>query len=432
MQEEPLLLNTRDRDRLKVLHELAAGHITQAQAARQLRLSVRQVRRLADRVRRKGDAGVVHSLRGGTSNRKLAAKLQLRAVKLLSAPECRDFGPTFASEYLAETADIRVSKETARSWMQAAGLWQSRPRRVEEVHQWRPRRSCFGELVQWDTSVHDWLEGRGRRLYLVAMIDDATSRLFARFVPQDTAAENMRVLWAYLERFGRPLEFYTDKAGMFVTTRPARDEDGREPPLTQIGRALAELGIPRASAHSPQAKGRVERCFGTAQDRLVKGLRLAKAKTIEQANAFLESRYLPEWNERFSVSAANPSDAHRPLSELHNLAASLSEVELRVVTRDYTILFRGERYQIERDSVVAAMRGQRVRVEARLDGSLAVRYQGQYLSVRACDPASPIAPPAASHQPVRRDHNHGGRSRWMDGFRDNMIRSGLFKAVPNA
>lgn len=429
MQEEPLLLRTQERDRLKVMHELAAGHITQAQAGSQLQLSVRQVRRLAEAMRQKGDAGVLHGLRGQESNRKLPAKLERLAVRILSAPQCRDFGPTYAAEHLSKVSDIRASKETVRAWMRRAGLWQSRPRRIEEVHQWRARRACYGELVQWDTSVHDWLEGRGERLYLVAMIDDATSRLFARFVCHDSALENLRVLWAYLERFGRPVEFYTDKAGMFVTTKPARDQDASEWPLTQIGRALAELGIARTSAHSPQAKGRVERCFGTAQNRLVKGLRLAGVRGLEQANAFLQTEYLPEWNERFTVAPANPTDAHRPLTELHDLAASLSEVEMRVVMRDCTVLFRGQRYQIERSSVVAGLRGQRVRVEARLDGRVAMRYDGRYLAIRPC--GAPGRPEASASQakPVRKDHNRSGRSAWMRDFGESMVRSGLWKSA---
>ena len=173
----------------------------------------------------------------------------------LSRPECRGFGPTFAAEHLSKRIALTAGKDTVRKWMIAAGLWQSRKRKVETVHQWRARRSCAGELVQWDTSVHDWLEGRGERLYLIAMIDDATSRVFARFVRHDTGEENLRLLWSYLERFGRPLAFYTDKAGMFETASKRVDgDDGGAEQQTQITRALAELGIERISARSPQAK----------------------------------------------------------------------------------------------------------------------------------------------------------------------------------
>jgi hypothetical protein len=211
------------------------------------------------------------------------------------------------------------------------------------VHGWRPRRSRFGELVQWDTSEHDWLEGRGEKLYLIAMIDDATSRLFARFVRSDSTEENMRLLWSYLEKFGRPLAFYTDKASLFHTAEkrkwdePGVDQDPVEMPPTQIGRALKELGITWIAAHSPQAKGRVERNFGTAQDRLVKGMRVAGVKTIEQANEYLTNDYLLWWERELTVEPANADDAHRPLEKSHNLAASLSYVETRQVRNDYTL-----------------------------------------------------------------------------------------------
>jgi transposase InsO family protein len=157
--------------------------------------------------------------------------------------------------------------------MIGAKLWRAKEQKTKVVHIWRPRRSRFGELVQWDTSEYDWLEGRGEKLYLIAMIDDATSRLFARFVRHDSTEENMKLLWSYVEKFGRPLAFYTDKASIFQTAEkrrrdePGVDKDPVEMPPTQIGRALQELGIVWIPAHSPQAKGRVERNFGTAQDR---------------------------------------------------------------------------------------------------------------------------------------------------------------------
>jgi len=206
---------------------------------------------------------------------------------------------------------------------------------------WRPRRECFGELVQWDTSEHDWLEGRGPKLYLIGMMDDATSRALGRFVEHDSTAENMRLLWRWLERFGRPLEYYTDKAGLFQVNRPLHYNKHLDeaPPLTQIGRALKELGIGWIGAHSAPAKGRIERFFGTAQDRLVKGLRKAGASTLEAANQYLERVYLPLWNQRFTVEPANGSDAHRRLLVEHELAAILSHVEERVITNDYTFQF---------------------------------------------------------------------------------------------
>jgi hypothetical protein len=237
--------------------------------------------------------------------------------------------------------------------------------------------------VQWDTSEHDWLEGRGERLYLIAMIDDATSRVVARFVRPDTAQENMQLAWWWIEQNGRPLAFYTDKAAMFevAAKRTDADQDAKTMNATQISRALAEVGIERISAHSSQAKGRIERFFDTAQDRLIKQLRLARVCTIEAANAYLDTEFLPDWQQRFTVAPANATDAHRPVTELHDLAASFSHMEMRTVTNDYTIQFQGKRYQIARSSVTAGMKGPKVRVELRLDGTIAVRFHGQYLSI---------------------------------------------------
>lgn len=410
-----LLLSTRDRDRLKVLHEVRQGHLSQRQAGAQLGITDRWMRKLLGRVKKEGDRGVVHRLRGRASNRRLPEKVRRQALKLVEA-RYGDFGPTLACEYLAKEHEVKVSKETLRQWLIGAGLRRVRRRKVEEVHLWRPRRSCPGELVQWDTSEHDWLEGRGPKLYLVAMIDDATSRAYARFVEQDTSEENLRVLWGYLERWGRPLEFYTDKDSMFTVNRPrveAADEAVEEEP-TQIGRALEELGIGWIPAHSPQAKGRIERFFATAQDRLVKGLRVAKACALEPANAYLEGEYLPLWNARFTVAAANAQDAHRPLHAEHNLAAILSQVEERVVTPDYTIRYQGKVYQIARQEVRPGLRAGRVRVERRLDGSLAVRFRQHYLTVTECQPRPPATPPVQPRKPkkprARASH------RWMEGF----------------
>jgi DNA-binding Lrp family transcriptional regulator len=195
-------MTTQDRDRLKVLHEVKKKHITQKEAAEQLGLSGRWVRKLVRRLRKEGDRGVIHRLRGKVSNRKIAQKVRQKAVKIVRA-EYGDFGPTLAAEYLGEQHDIAVGKETLRQWMIEEGIWKPKLAKVENVHIWRPRRSCQGELVQWDTSEHDWLEGRGEKLYLIAMLDDATSRGLARFVRHDSTEENMRLMWKYLERWGK-------------------------------------------------------------------------------------------------------------------------------------------------------------------------------------------------------------------------------------
>src|ERR1700680_2438399 len=380
-----------DRDRLVALKKAKDGKLTQRQAAEELKITERQVRRLLFKLRKGGDKAVLHGLRG-RSNRRIKEQDRQKAVGILSRDIYHGFGPTLASEYLAKKHKIEVSKETVRKWMRAAGLWRARKQRSTEIHQWRERRERFGELVRWDTSTHDWLEGRGERIYLIKMIDDATSRLFARFVRSDSTAENMAVLEAYLLRFGRPLEFYTDKASHFVTTAK-KNHPVRQAPLppTQIGRALHELGIGWIAAHSPQAKGRVERSFKTAQDRLVKGLRVAGAQTLEEANAYLEAEYLPEWEAKFTVMAACADDAHRPLGKQHELAAILSEVEQRVITNDYTFRHDSRILQIVREDIRPRMRGSRLRVETRRNGEVAARFEDRYVQLKECQPAPKTA-----------------------------------------
>lgn len=417
---ERIAMSQAERDWLDWLKRARDGKMTQGQAAERMGVSPRWVRKLLRRMKREGDRVVVHGLRGRPSNRKLPEETRRQALAILKKPEWHDFGPTFASEQLAKRHNIEVSDETLRGWMIEAGMWQSKPQSLADVHAWRPRRSGFGELVQWDTSEHDWLESRGPVRYLVRMIDDATSWSWGRFVESDTTRHNMGVLWEYLEKNGRMVDVYTDRDSMFtVRLQPGESEEKRREAdrLTQLGRALRELGIGSILAYSPQAKGRIERSFLTAQDRLVKQLRLAKIVTLEGANAFLEQEYWPEWNAHFARPVADFPNHHRPLTPLLDLAAILCHAEERVIGNDYTFSFAGQRYQILRSQLQAGMRRQRVRVELRLDGELKARYEGRYVEIGTCGTRPAPLEPKPS-QPVRKDHNAGGRSHWMRGFFD--------------
>ena len=411
-----------DRDRLVALKKAKKKLITQREAAAELELSIRQVQRLLGELQKRGDKAVVHGLRGQPSNRKIEEKTEQRAVAILSLPVYAGFGPTLAAEYLGNKHGIEVSKETVRQWMMRSKLWRGRKQKVAQVHLFRERRSRFGELVQWDTSEHDWLEGRGEKLYLIAMIDDATSRLWARFVRHDSTEENMKALWSYLEKFGRPLTFYTDKASLFHTAEkrrrdePGVDKDRIEMPPTQIGRALQELGISWIPAHSAQAKGRVERNFETAQDRLVKGMRVAGVKTIEQANRYLTNDYLVWWERELTVKPAHADDAHRPLDKSHHLAASLSHVETRQVRNDYTLRWDGRLYQIDRQAVTTGLRGANVRVEKRLDGTLAVRHGQRYLPVEECAMADRPKAKLTKKPAPKSGHKQRRGSDWNKNF----------------
>lgn len=400
MEPERIELSARERERLKILHEVEEGHLKQIEAAQRLRLTERHVRRLQVRLRQQGDRGIVHRLRGCRSNRKIPESVKQRAMRELRQARYAGFGPTLASEHLARQG-LELSRETLRRWMSEAGLWRPRTRRVKGVHVWRARRSAFGELVMMDSSPYRWLEERGPACHLIALLDDATSRPWGRFVEHDSTEENLRTLRGWLERYGRPLALYTDKSGLFVTSRPVQWQEQLrgEPARTQIGRALAELDIEWIAAHSPQAKGRIERLFGTLQDRLVKEMRIAGIHTLEQANRFLEITFWPWWEERFGFQPIQGSDAHRRLERAHRLEEILSVRVARTVACDHTVSWKGQRWGLRRESVCAGLRGARAEIERRLDGTHWLRFHGRYLALRPCPPATRSASPSGLRPP---------------------------------
>ncbi len=367
-----IAMSQRERHRLRVLHSVLEGQRTQTEAARLLRLTPRHVRRLLKRLQHQGDAALIHGLRGQPSNHRKDAKLRRRVLQLYRK-DYHDFGPTFAADKLAERG-LEVSPDTLRRWLLAEGLWQPHRRRQQHRSR-RLRRACFGELVQMDTSIHDWTEGRGEDMVLIHMIDDATSRLVARFYDADTVLNHMDLLWRWLAAHGRPLALYTDRHSIFEPQDRGRALPEAE---TQFGRALRELDIDLIRARSPQAKGRVERSFGTAQDRVVKEMRLAKIRTIVQANALLEAGLLAKHNRLFSVPARQAGDAHRALARGFNLAAILSLQELRTVANDYTVRFENRCYQLDKP-IYPGERGGKVVIERRLDGTMAIRLREHYL-----------------------------------------------------
>jgi transposase len=406
-----------ERDRLRVLQEVERGELKQALAAELLGMTERGFRKLLQRYREKGDKALVHALRGGASNRRVADADAERAIEVVKS-RYWDFGPTLAAEQLKREFGIAISRETLRKLMIRAKLWKARPRQIRKIHSWRPRRPCRGELVQWDTSIHAWLEERGpEKMYLIALIDDATSTLFARFVLADSTEHHMLVLWSYLNRYGRPLAVYTDKAGLF---QPAlapgwKTEEPGEKTETQLGRAFRELGIEWIAAHSPQAKGRIERSFQTLQDRLVKELRLAKACSLEEANRYLEEQFMPAWNQRFTVEPSSAFNAHRPVGETLQLESILSHVEQRLVGNDYTVAWQGGHWQIPKAAVRPGLRRSAIRIEKRIDGTLWARIGNDLVELSACGKSRQKAIPKPS-RPPRRYVPPPGRSHWMNSF----------------
>jgi hypothetical protein len=400
METERIALSQEERDRLQLLRELERGEVRQVAAAQRMKLTDRQVRRLLQRLREQGDRAVIHRLRGRPSNRKFAVSFQ-RKVLARVGQRYADFGPTLAAEHLAQEG-LALSRETLRNWMTQAAFWRPRRQRVKKIHVWRERRASFGELVMQDSSPFRWLEDRGPACQLIAVIDDATSRIHAQFVEHDTTEENLRTLGGWLRRYGRPLAHYTDKNSIFRSNRPAaiREQLRGERAHSQFGRALQELGIEWIAAQSPQAKGRIERLFATLQDRLVKEMRLAGIASIAAANHFLETRFLPEWEQRFTVAPRNPRNAHRQLGRAQRLDEILSVRAVRKVAQDHTVSWEGNLWGVPREEVCAGLRGAAVEIERRLDGSHWLRYRGRYLHLRPCpQPLRPSASPSGLRPP---------------------------------
>jgi len=374
-------MTQRERDVLKVMSLVLKGQRTQAEAARLLKLCVRQVCRIAVRLKKEGDGAVVHQLRGRPSNRRIDQAVKKQALSLYRK-KYPGFGPTLAAEKLAELDQVKVAVRTLREWLLAEGLW-TRQRRRDRHRSRRMRKACFGEMIQADASLHDWLEGRanGLRLTLVGMIDDATGKMLCRFYPAETTAAYMDLLWRWIAKHGRPVAWYSDKHSIFQAQSKLLGEE--EPVLvpTQFSRALQELEIELIPAHSPQAKGRIERLWGTAQDRLVKELRLAKARTLEEANAVVDKVFVPWFNRRCTVAAADMNDAHRALGKGVDLAVILCIQEKRRVFNDYTIRLDNSFIQLL-PPVWPGQRKGEVTVEKRLDGSMKIRFKEHYLEYR--------------------------------------------------
>ena len=322
-QEELLMMSQRDRDRVRVIHQVLEGRLSQVDGAEQLGLTARHVRRLVKQLAKRGDGGLIHQSRGKPSHNRFDGNFRRRVLRRYKS-RYSDFGPTLACEKLAKD-NLAVADETLRCWLIAEGLWKGR-HQGQRHRARRERKACFGQMVQTDASHHAWLEDRfSAPIVLVAMIDDATSYASARFYSGETTAAYMDLLGRYVGIHGRMVSIYADRHSIFkLSNKDIWGEVHSEP--TQFARALGELEIELISAHSPQAKGRIERFFETAQDRLVKELRLRGARTMEQANDVLERHFLPQFNRRFTVSAAKPVDAHRPVNKGMDMASILTRI----------------------------------------------------------------------------------------------------------
>jgi hypothetical protein len=334
---------------------------------------------------------VVHGLRGRPSNHAKPAEHRAWALEKAGDPLYSDFGPTLLAEHLSAHTEAtqEVKGPTLRLWMIDEGLWEAKRRKARH-RKARPRRAAFGELIQWDSSDHAWFEDRAPgRFVLIKMHDDATNRLLmARFVPRDSGAANREAVIDYLRRHGRPVAFYTDKAGHFgqwtrsVSHLPLQEREAKRTESI-IRRGLAELNVGLIQAHSPQAKGRVERNFGTDQDRLVKEMRVLGIRTLEEGNRYLEEVYVDYWNDRFAVKPAKAKNAHRKLPKKADLEALFAETVTRSVRNDFTIRYANRHWQIPKHQARGLLPRQKITIELRLDGSVRFRFKKRYLDLEA-------------------------------------------------
>jgi len=369
-------MSRKERVRLELLGRVKRKEITVVRAAELADASLRQMRRLWKRYQADGDAGLVHRARGKRPNNRLddvtrAAVLELHRVRY------GDFGPTHACEKLREHG-YDLSSDTLTNLLKEAGLWQPRRRRGRHRSR-RPRRDCFGQLLQMDGSEHDWFEGRGDRCVLMVVIDDATNRTLARFYPRETLDAVFDLFGRWVQTHGLPRALYVDRAGIYRPDVDPEDPDA-EPEPTQFGRAMQQLDVELILANSPQAKGRVERRNALFQDRLVKELRLACIGDIDRANALLDATFLPQLNERYVHKPADPADAHRPVDPSLRLDDILCPQEPRVVGNDWCVRWNNRYLQIDAAHAPLNLPGKQVFVLARRDGSLLLTHNGVRLT----------------------------------------------------
>lgn len=387
MNKEYITLSQKEVRRLKILHKVMEGEVTQVKAAEILGISDRQIRNIIVKLKEEGDKGIVHGNRGKSSPRKMASE-QKELIAEIVGRKYPDFGPTLAAEKIEECEGIKVSNEKLRQIMLAKGLWQ-RKRRRRQIHRWRERKAYFGEMIQMDGSHHAWLEGRGPKMVLMGYVDDATGRFYGRFYHYEGLFPAMDSLERYIRHYGCPVSLYLDKHSTYKTTRqPDLDELLRgEEAQTQFERAAKELGIEIIHANSPQAKGRIERTFGTLQDRLVKELRLGGVSTKEEANTLLE-KFTPRYNRRFSKVALKQGDLHSRLPKGIKFRDILCIKAKRTIANDYTIRWRGRRFLIDNASLV--MRRQKVEVREHLDSQITIKSKGRYLDFHEVYEVKPV------------------------------------------
>jgi transposase InsO family protein len=368
-------MSLKENSRAMLLQNVNSGLITLRKASNLLCLSYPQTKRIWAKFKQNGPKGLISKKRGKPSNRMVSRERRAEVASIIRQ-NYYDMKPLFTSEKLKEKHGINYSSEFIRQLMIEYKLWF--PKEVRrKIHQRRSRRECEGELVQMDASDHDWFEGRGPCCHLHLLVDDATSKILGGyFTPEETTEGYFRACLPYFVKKGLPISFYNDKRGTFVVNQGKNKGD------TQFRRALKELGVGMILAHSPEAKGRIERVFGTLQERLVWEMRVQGISTIEDANGFLPS-FFEEYNIKFSVEPENPFDAHRPLSQNQNLKYILCAKEVRTVTKNLEVQFKSTIYQLDVPrELQKSIRRAKIEVGTTLEGMVFFQFRGKLISYR--------------------------------------------------
>ena len=394
-----------ERERYDTIRSCIDGELTNAEAAARLRLKIRQVQKLKRAVETRGERGILHGNRGRKPKHATNQRTINAVIAFVKKRDHRDFGPTFAMEQLEKQKDIVLSRESVRTIMTGSNLWTPRTRTGPAIHrEWRERKRMYGELIQFDGSYHRWFED-GEEHCLLGAIDDATSGVpEAAFEDNEGVAAVFRFWWKYVEKHGLPVALYMDKFSTYKINHESAVDNAEM--MTQFKRAMQELDIRVINANSPEAKGRVERLFGTLQDRLVKEMRLKNINDHETANRFLKETYLPDHNERFSVSARQQGDAHRSVThEMKKRLPSIFSIQSkRTVTNDFTVRFKNQWYQLAAEQPIAVYRGDTVLIEERLDDTIHLRLKETYLSFTSINklerPARPRVTALTKQKPM--------------------------------
>lgn len=414
--DELLTMSKKELTRVEVIQKLEEKRLKQKEAAKQLSISERQVRRLLKAYRGQGKKGLVSKRRGKPSNNQLSEEL-VQEVRDLIYKHYHDFGPTLAQEKLAERHGLKISRESVRRLMIAEGIWRAKKQQRMPVHQMRLRRACVGELVQIDGSPHAWFEDRGPACSLLVFIDDASGQLMhLHFTPVESTFGYFEATRQYLSLYGRPVAFYSDKHGIFrVNAKQALSGSG----MTQFGRAMKQLDIEIICANTPQAKGRVERANQTLQDRLVKELRLKNICNPQDANRFLPE-YIQDFNQRFAVQPRSKHDVHRPLPfsepELNRI---FSIQESRCLSKNLTIQFNKVIYQIRTSRPSYALRKAQVTVCQDQQGAIEIIYKGKPLDYTIFHKQEHQAEVLSSKEidpHLRKTHQPAANHPWRNGL----------------